>query len=191
MATAVRLAVLLLSFAELFCCAFAQDSVRQPMANPLQFVIKAPAFPPGGQIPKTYTCEGENRSPAIEWEGAPPRTASFALIMDDPDAPAGTWTHWVLWNVPANAHRLSEGIPKRDELENGARQGRNSDGNSGYDGPCPPAGRAHRYFFRLYALDQKLDVSAGSGRATLQEAMKGHVLAEAEYMGRYARSGSR
>ena len=111
--------------------------------------------------------------------------ASFALIMDDPDAPAGTWVHWVLWNLPANAQALPEGVPRREQLENGARQGRNSFHKGGYNGPCPPAGATHRYFFRLYALDGKLDLAAGASRAQLDEAMKGHMLAQAEYMGTF------
>lgn len=153
--------------------------------------IKSADFPPGGEIPRIHTCEGKNLSPALQWDGSPPHTASFALILDDPDAPAGNWTHWVLWNLPASEHRLRGGVPKRDQLENGAMQGLNSDHDVGYDGPCPPAGRAHRYFFRLYALARKVDLPSKASRADLLEAMKGHIVGEAEYMGTYTKGGGR
>jgi len=142
-------------------------------------------FAAGAAIPSQYTCKGSDVSPALAWSGAPPNTASFALIMDDPDAPAGTWVHWVMWNIPASTHSLPEGVAKREQLEDGARQGRNSFGKVGYGGPCPPAGQTHRYFFRLYALDTKLDLAAGAQRSALDSAMQGHVLAQSEYMGTF------
>ena len=147
--------------------------------------VTSSAFGSGEMIPQQYTCKGEDVSPALEWSGAPANAVSFAVIMDDPDAPRGTWVHWVMWNIPASAHSLSQGVPKREELENGARQGRNSNGEVGYNGPCPPMGQTHRYFFRVYALDAKLDLAAGAGRSELDGAMKGHVLAEGEYMGKF------
>jgi len=151
----------------------------------MAFSLTSSAFAAGAAIPAQYTCKGADTSPPLEWNGVPANTATFAIIMDDPDAPAGTWVHWVLWNLPANAHSLPEGVPKREQLDDGARQGRNSFRKAGYNGPCPPAGATHRYFFRLYALDAKLDLAAGASRSQLDEAMKGHVLAETEYMGTF------
>src|ERR1022692_141314 len=155
--------------------------------SPMALVLKSSTFAPGAEIPKEYTCEAADVSPALEWSGAPARTVSFALIMDDPDAPAGTWVHWVLWNLPASAHELPEAVAKQDQLVDGMRQGRNSFRKVGYNGPCPPPGKPHRYFFRLYALDEKLDLAPGANSADLQQAMKGHVLMQAEYMGAYRR----
>lgn len=151
----------------------------------MAFTLTSSAFAAGAEIPPQYACKGADTSPALEWSGSPEKAASFALIMDDPDAPAGTWVHWVLWNLPPTAHALPQGVPKRDQLDDGSRQGRNSFMKVGYNGPCPPGGQTHRYFFRLYALDGKLDLAAGSTRAQLDAAMKGHVLAQAEYMGTF------
>ena len=117
----------------------------------------------------------------------PQGTATFALIADDPDAPVGTWVHWVIWNMSPDTHGLPEAVPRSAQLDTGAQQGDNDFRKIGYDGPCPPAGKAHRYFFRLYALDRKLDLPAGSRRKDLDSAMKGHVLAQAEYMGTFRR----
>jgi Raf kinase inhibitor-like YbhB/YbcL family protein len=153
----------------------------------MTLVLKSTAFAPGAEIPKKHSCEAADVSPALEWSGAPARTVSFALIMDDPDAPAGTWVHWVLWNLPASAHELPEAVAKQDQLGDGTRQGRNSSRKIGYNGPCPPPGKPHRYFFRLYALEEKLDLAPGANSSDLQEAMKGHVLIQAEYMGTYRR----
>ncbi len=153
----------------------------------MAFKLTSSAFPAGAEISEQYTCKGADISPALEWNGAPSKTASFALIMDDPDAPAGTWVHWVIWNVPATAHSLPEGAPKQEQLDDGARQGRNSFHKTGYNGPCPPPGATHRYFFRLYALDAKIDLAANANRSALDAAMKGHVLAQAEYMGTFHR----
>jgi Raf kinase inhibitor-like YbhB/YbcL family protein len=153
----------------------------------MALVLKSPAFAHGAEIPKKHSCEAADVSPALEWGGSPARTISFALIMDDPDAPAGTWVHWVLWNLPASAHELSEAVAKQDQLDDGTRQGRNSFRKIGYNGPCPPPGKPHRYFFRLYALDEKLDLAPGANSSDLQEAMKGHIIIQAEYMGTYRR----
>jgi Raf kinase inhibitor-like YbhB/YbcL family protein len=112
---------------------------------------------------------------------------TFALVMHDPDAPVGDWVHWVAWNIPASSRGMDENFPRQEQLTNGTRQGRNSFGKSGYNGPCPPPGTAHRYFFRVYALDTKLDLQAGATRADLDSALKGHILAEAEFMGTYRR----
>ncbi len=144
------------------------------------------AFSAGQAIPGKYTCDGEDVSPALAWGEPPQGTQSFALIMDDPDAPAGTWTHWVLFNVPASARSLAEAVPTQGELADGSRQGNNSSRGVGYEGPCPPGG-THRYFFRLYALDTVLGLKAGISAAQLREAMEGHILAEGELMGTYSR----
>ncbi len=151
----------------------------------MAFNLTSPAFAAGAEIPPQYTCKGADTSPALEWSGAPAHTASFALILEDPDAPAGTWVHWVVWNMPATMHSLPAGVPKHERLNDGTQQGRNSFRKPGYGGPCPPGGATHRYFFHLYALDSKLNLATGADRAQLDEAMKGHVLAQAEYMGTF------
>jgi Raf kinase inhibitor-like YbhB/YbcL family protein len=153
----------------------------------MAFTIKSTAFPNGGEIPRKYTCSGENVSPALAWSGAPSNARSLALIADDPDAPGGTWTHWVIWNIPAHAGSLAEAVPPNPSLDNGASQGRNDFGRTGYGGPCPPPGRPHRYFFRAYALDAALDVKPGAGRTDLESAIKSHIVAQAEWMGMFKR----
>ena len=149
--------------------------------------VKSPDFASGGTIPKQFTCEGADLSPALEWTAPPPGTRSFALIADDPDAPVGTWVHWVLYNVPGNTKELAEGVEKRDQLANGATQGRNDFRRIGYGGPCPPPGTPHRYFFKLYALDTKLSLKPGATKQELEGAIKGHILGQTELMGRYGR----
>jgi Raf kinase inhibitor-like YbhB/YbcL family protein len=121
------------------------------------------------------------------WTDSPAGTQSLVLIVDDPDAPAGTWVHWVLYDLPPNAHRLDEALPPAGDVEGGGRQGTNDFGKSGYGGPCPPPGKPHRYFFKLYALDSRLNLKAGATKLDVEQAMKGHVLAKAEVMGRYRR----
>jgi Raf kinase inhibitor-like YbhB/YbcL family protein len=149
--------------------------------------ISSTAFSAGEAIPKKFTCDGPDVSPQLKWNGAPANTQSIALIMDDPDAPAGTWVHWVLYDLPANTRELSEGVAKQEQLSSGARQGRNDFGKIGYSGPCPPPGKPHRYFFKLSALDTKLNLKSGATKADLERAMKGHILAQAELIGRYGR----
>ncbi len=144
-------------------------------------------FQNGDRIPARHTCEGENRSPALAWTGVPVETRSFALICDDPDAPRGTWVHWLLYNLPAEAAELGASVPPKPELPSKARQGINDFGNVGYGGPCPPAGKPHRYFFRLHALDTVPNLPPGINRADLEEAMAGHVLAVGTLMGTYER----
>lgn len=145
------------------------------------------AFSPGGSIPKKHTCDGADVSPTLSWNEPPAGTHAFALIMDDPDAPVGIWVHWVFYDLPAGTRSLAEGLPKRPELAGGGLQGRNDFRKIGYGGPCPPAGAAHRYFFKLYALDSKTGLKPGATKADLERAMKGHILAQAEFMGRYQR----
>lgn len=143
--------------------------------------LTSSAFSNGGLIPAKYTCNGENVSPSIQWSGAPDGTKSFALLMDDPDAPMGIFDHWVVFNIPASTTVFSEGITDYPE---GVQLGRNSAKKNGYMGPCPPD-KEHRYFFKLYALDTMLDLKEGVSKTNVISAMKGHVLAEAQLMGRY------
>jgi Raf kinase inhibitor-like YbhB/YbcL family protein len=145
------------------------------------------AFQPGGDIPAMYTCDGSDASPALAWDGAPAATKTFALIVDDPDAPAGDWVHWVVFNLPAATHALPGGLAHSAALPSGGRQGRNDFGKVGYGGPCPPRGAAHHYRFSLYALDAGLDLPPGATKADLQMAMRDHVLAQAELVGLYRR----
>jgi len=152
----------------------------------MSFQISSSAFSEGGTIPKKFTCDGPDLSPQLSWKDAPAATKNFALIMDDPDAPVGTWVHWVLYNLPANANDLPEGVEKQEQAAGGL-QGRNDFRKIGYGGPCPPPGKPHRYFFKLYALDTKLDLKAGATKADVERAMKGHILDEARIMGRYGR----
>ena len=145
------------------------------------------AFAEGANIPREHTGDGANSAPPLKWPDPPPGTRSFALICDDPDAPRGTWVHWVLFNLPADQRELGEGVPAQEALPSGAKQGKNDFGKVGYGGPSPPAGKPHRYFFRLYALDVPLDLAAGATKGQVVAAMKGHVLAEGQLMGRYGR----
>jgi len=148
--------------------------------------IKSPSFQQGEMIPALYTCDGSNISPPLAWNGAPAETKSFALVCDDPDAPAGTWVHWVIFDIPANINALPESVPRQEELAGIGKNGKNTSGQFGYEGPCPPGG-THRYYFKLYALDALLNLKAGATKEELLKAMKGHVLAEAQIMGRYKR----
>jgi Raf kinase inhibitor-like YbhB/YbcL family protein len=138
-------------------------------------------------IPRQYTGDGQDVSPPLRWSGAPAAVKSYALICDDPDAPRGTWVHWVLWNLPPDQHELAEGVAAMASLPNGARQGKNDFGKVGYGGPAPPAGKPHRYFFKLYGLDKMLDLPEGATKAQLEQAMKGHIVASGQLMGTYAR----
>ena len=150
------------------------------------FEVKSTAFAPGEPIPAKYTCDGGDLSPPLQWVDPPSDTQSFALIADDPDAPAGTWVHWVLYNLPADTRALPEALSADAELPGGGRHGQNSWRRLGYGGPCPPGG-THRYFFKLYALDTMLDLAAGANAKQLLPAMAGHILAQAEVMGVYTR----
>jgi Raf kinase inhibitor-like YbhB/YbcL family protein len=148
--------------------------------------ITSSAFSNGEMIPARYTCDGSDVSPDLSWRGVPNTAKSLALICDDPDAPMGTWVHWVLFNIPAEAVGLPAEISSSATLENGARHGKNDFRRLGYGGPCPPGG-THRYFFKLYALDTELKLDSGITKAQLVEAMQGHILVEAQLMGRYKR----
>jgi Raf kinase inhibitor-like YbhB/YbcL family protein len=152
----------------------------------MPFTLTSTAFKEGAPVPVKHTCDGADVSPALAWSGAPPGTRVFALIADDPDAPAGTWVHWVLYNLPGTAAGLPENVAKTETLKD-AVQGRNDFPRIGYGGPCPPPGKPHRYFFKLYALDAPLGLKAGATKQEVERAMQGHVLATAQLMGTYAR----
>ncbi len=146
----------------------------------MSIVVTSSAFNQGETIPVQYTCNGENISPPLAWTGLPAGTQSVALIADDPDAPSGTWVHWVLYNLPADSQGLPEGAQE-------GINGQNSSRKTGYSGPCPPAGKPHRYFFKLYALDTKIDLPPGATKAELEKAIQGHMLAQGQIMGTFSR----
>ena len=150
-------------------------------------VVSSTAFKEGDRIPVIYTCDGQDISPALTWDELPEQTEVFVLIVDDPDAPGGVFTHWVLFNIPASIHQFGESIPTQEQLENGALQGRNDFGKIGYRGPCPPSGRSHRYRFTIYALDQHLNLKAGASKKQVVDAMQGHILAQGQLTGTYQR----
>ncbi len=149
--------------------------------------LRSGAFEGGGNIPARYTCLGENVSPGLSWSGVPAGAQSFVLIMDDPDAPAGTWVHWVIYDILKDAGGLKENVPKRPVLADGARQGMNSFRRVEYGGPCPPPGPAHRYVFTLYALDVVLGLAPGASKETVMRGMKGHILGKATLTGMFGR----
>ena len=151
------------------------------------FELNSSAFKENDVIPKKYTCDDRDLSPPLKWSHPPEGTKSFALISDDPDAPVGTWVHWVLYDLPAEARELPEGVLTSETLSNGAKQGLTDFHRVGYGGPCPPPGSYHRYFFKLYALDTKLNLPPRATKSQLLEAMKGHIVGETELMGRYKR----
>ncbi|HUU41026.1 MAG TPA: YbhB/YbcL family Raf kinase inhibitor-like protein [Desulfatiglandales bacterium] len=148
--------------------------------------VTSSAFSEGKMIPEKYTCDGEDISPPLAWTGVPEGTKSFALICDDPDAPMGTWVHWVLFDIPAEIRELSSNIPPLPVIKNGAKQGINDFRKYGYGGPCPPGG-THRYYFKLYALDIEVDLVSGITKDQLLKAMEGHILAKGQLMGKYKR----
>jgi Raf kinase inhibitor-like YbhB/YbcL family protein len=154
----------------------------------MAFDLTSPAFTSGSDVPKKHTCDGDDRSPPLSWTGAPAGTKALALVCEDPDAPRGIWVHWVLWSIPASATSLPEGVKAEPTRSDGSRHGKNDFGELGYNGPCPPPGAAHRYFWRLYALDVVPDLKPGATRQELLDAIKGHTLGTAELMARYRRS---
>jgi Raf kinase inhibitor-like YbhB/YbcL family protein len=149
--------------------------------------VTSTAFQEGQPIPAQYTADGKDVSPPLSWGGVPAGTRSLALLCEDPDAPRGTWSHWVLFNLPADAGGLPEGVPPEAKLSNGATQGTNDFRKVGYGGPSPPPGKPHRYFFKLYALDTTLSLPPSTTRQQLQGAAQGHVLGEGQLMGTYGR----
>jgi len=152
-------------------------------------LISSPAFSDGGPIPRAHTCDAADLSPPLSWSGVPDDAKSLTLIMDDPDAPGGTFVHWVMYGIPNDATGLPSGVPTEPQLEQPvpARQGKNDFKKTGYGGPCPPPGAPHRYMFKLYALAEALDVPPGATKAVLLKAMEGKIVAEAVVTGMYAR----
>ena len=165
-------------------CADNSKTTKEPT---MSIQITSAAFSEGQPISQKYTCQGSDFSPPLAWTNVPPNTKSLALIADDPDAPAGTWVHWVIYDLLATATELAENTPKSAQLPGGAKQGLNSWPRLGYGGPCPPPGKPHRYFFKLYALDTMLNLKPGVMKKDLLKAMEGHVLAEGQLMGIYQR----
>ena len=151
--------------------------------------LTSSAFRDGEAMPSQYTCDGEDGSPPLAWTAPPAGTKSLALISDDPDAPMGTWVHWVVYNVPPSVQQLPGAFPAEQERPDGTRQGMTDFRRVGYGGPCPPNG-THRYFFTLYALDTVLDLAPGATKPALEAAIQGHLLARAQLMGTYARQGT-
>lgn len=149
--------------------------------------ISSPAFSEGQSIPQQYTCDGNDVSPPLQWLDAPANTGSFAIIVEDPDAPSGTFTHWVYFNISPTTMSLGGNVPKSGALPDGAAQGKNDFGNIGYGGPCPPPGNPHRYYFKFFALDARINAKPGADLDTVQQAMKGHILSETQLMGKYKR----
>jgi Raf kinase inhibitor-like YbhB/YbcL family protein len=165
--------------------ACAKEAIAPQKEIGMTLLISSTAFEAGGRIPLKYTCDGQNMSPPLAWREPPKQTQAFALIVDDPDAPGGVFTHWVLFNVPAITRQLEEGVPAQERVQNGAWQGKNDFGKIGYNGPCPPRGSVHRYFFTLYATDKLLDLKAGASKQQVFDAMRGHIVAQGQLVGTY------
>jgi Raf kinase inhibitor-like YbhB/YbcL family protein len=164
-----------------------RGSIMKPPESHKQMDLTSSAFKNGQPIPSQYTCDGKNISPPLTWNGAPGNTESLALIVDDPDAPRGVWTHWVVFDLPANASELPEAAAKSGSLPGNAKEGLNDFKHASYDGPCPPAGQEHRYFFKIYALDAALSLPSGASRKDVEAAMTKHILAQGQLMGTYQR----
>jgi Raf kinase inhibitor-like YbhB/YbcL family protein len=179
------------------------DPLPPDVPGRLTIALHSSRFANDGKIPKAYTCDGSDQSPPLEWSGIPQSARALALICDDPDAPAGTWSHWVVFNLPVQIKGLKEGVPPDDTVPVAtmegsdpaakdllpARQGKNDFGKVGYGGPCPPSG-THRYFFRLYALDTALDLNSTATRTDVFKAIEGHILAEGRLIGQYQRGSN-
>ncbi len=153
----------------------------------MELTVSTSAFQEGEVIPTEYTCEGQDVSPPLAWDEPPAGTQSLVLIVDDPDAPVGVFTHWVLFNIPSDSRDLPEALPAQAQLPSGAQQGKNDFGRLGYGGPCPPPGRSHRYRFTVYALDQPLELTAGASKKQVLDAIQGHILAQGQLTGTYQR----
>ncbi len=151
------------------------------------FNLESSAFKNGADIPRQFTCEGADVSPPLAWGGLPPGTKSLALIADDPDAPVGTWVHWVLYDMDPQTFQLQQGVAKSEAVPGIGKQGLNDFGKIGYGGPCPPPGKPHRYYFKLYALDTMLNLKPKAKKRDVEQAIKGHILAQTELMGKYKR----
>jgi Raf kinase inhibitor-like YbhB/YbcL family protein len=176
----------MIGFLALGACGNASRGEQEPATdNALQ--LTSSVFTSEGTIPATYTCDGEDKSPPLSWAVPPASVQSIALIVDDPDAPVGTWVHWVLFNLPPTTISLPEGVPADANIPGGGVHGSNSWQQAGYGGPCPPKGSTHRYFFKLYALDMSLDLKPGASKSDVEQAMAGHILAEGRLVGLYGR----
>jgi len=183
-----RVSVLLTVFCLVVVLLAGCESREQPLKEgEMVLAVSSPAFQEGSKIPTKYTCDGQDVSPALTWGESPVETQSFALIVDDPDAPVGVFTHWVIFNIPSDSRQLAEAIPTQAQLPSGALQGKNDFGRIGYGGPCPPSGRPHRYRFTVYALDQSLDLDAGASKKQVIGAMREHILAQGQLTGTYQR----
>jgi hypothetical protein len=184
----MKKAVILMTVVMLLICSCKSRAANEQKEGGPKMEIKvtSSAFKNDGMIPSKYTCDGDDVSPPLQWETVPQGTKSIALICDDPDAPMGTFVHWVLFNLPADVKELAENVPADKTLPSGAGQGITDFGRVGYGGPCPPSG-THRYFFKIYALDTKLDLAAGARKSQLLKAMEGHILAQGQLVGKYKR----
>ena len=182
-------AMLLLIMATVVGCAQPSPPAEQvlPESEEMPLTMTSTAFADGANIPAKYTCDGESISPELAWAQVPAGTASFALIMEDPDAPIKNFTHWVIFNLPPDTQGLPEAVPKDATLANGALQGKNGGGSTRYIGPCPPKGSPHHYRFTLYAMDTSLDLTAGASKDQLLQAMEGHIIGQAQLIGLYQR----
>jgi hypothetical protein len=168
----------------LAACGGSEPAEPEPGTAESDLQLTSSAFAEGESIPEVYSCNGEDISPSLAWEGVPEGTESFALIVDDPDAPVGTWVHWVLFDIPGDRRELPEGVPAQAEVPEMGRHGENSWGRTDYGGPCPPSG-THTYVFKLYALDTTLELETGTKKEALLDAMEGHLLARTELRGEY------
>ena len=179
--------IILLVFASLLvACANNATATSSTLQAPMTLTLSSSAFAEGKSIPSDYSCKGRSISPALAWSGAPGNTVSYALIVEDPDAPGGTFVHWVIYNIPAISNSLQQAVTHTPAFGDGAAQGSNGAGHQYYDGPCPPSG-THHYYFRLYALDTRLDLPPGATADQLRKAMQGHVIAQGELMGTFSR----
>jgi Raf kinase inhibitor-like YbhB/YbcL family protein len=170
------------------CCGESkQNSSSNSGGKTMSLEIISSAFTDGDFIPAKYTADGSDVSPPLKWTQPPSTTKAFALVCDDPDAPVGTWVHWVVYNIPPTALELKEAMPKDAVLPDGIRQGVTDFGSTGYGGPAPPKGAAHRYYFKLYALDSVINLKPGATKAQLMKAIEGKIIAEAKLMGKYQR----
>jgi Raf kinase inhibitor-like YbhB/YbcL family protein len=182
-----RLVVIALFFVVVLCvvCVFVYKNNWEDRSGP-SLNLSSVSFQADGNIPTKFTCDAQDVSPALNWAAPPAETRSFALIADDPDAPTKTIVHWVLYDLPAGARSLPEGMAKNAMLPDGSRQGTNDHGTIGYSGPCPPRGATHHYFFKLYALDSMIDLKPDAGKEDLERAMEGHILAQSQLIGRFS-----
>jgi hypothetical protein len=187
-AKVLRAVILMMMAAALLCSCRGTDETGTTGREDAKMAITvtSTAFEDGGTIPVRYTCDGGNVSPPLSWSGGPDGVESVALICDDPDAPRGTFVHWVLFNLPPTTTSLDVDVSREELIPGSPRQGKNSAGKIGYTGPCPPSG-THRYYFKVYALDTVLEVAPGITKEELVDAMEGHIVAQGQLMGRYSR----